>query len=39
MTGDGSDPLGDHMARCVDLTCQVCHAPKHLSLVEPGVLA
>jgi hypothetical protein len=32
------DPLGDHMARCVDSACQVCNRPK-LSLVEPGVLA
>jgi hypothetical protein len=21
------DPLGDHMARCTDPECQVCHAP------------
>jgi hypothetical protein len=33
------DPLGDHMARCVDPSCQVCNRPKHLSLVEPGALA
>jgi hypothetical protein len=25
MTGDGSDPLGDHMARCTDPECQVCN--------------
>jgi hypothetical protein len=22
------DPLGDHMARCTDPECQLCHAPK-----------
>jgi hypothetical protein len=21
------DPLGDHMARCTDPLCQVCHPP------------
>jgi hypothetical protein len=28
MTADGFpfDPLGDHMARCTDPLCQVCHA-------------
>ena len=31
------DPLGAHMARCVDPACQVCHAPK-LALV-PGMEA
>jgi hypothetical protein len=31
MTDDGfpCDPLGDHMARCTDRECQVCHAPTY----------